>query len=59
MKEQSEVKADPMSIDEMGERPDGQPSGDGTVAEGRIMAEDEIKAFDGDPSCDLILGNDR
>jgi hypothetical protein len=52
-----------LSVDDQGyimaARPDGQPSGDGTVGEGRIMPDDEIKAFDGDPSCDFILGNDR
>jgi hypothetical protein len=52
-----------LSVDDEGyllaARPDGQPSGDGTVGEGRIMAADEIEAFEGDPSCDFILNNNR
>lgn len=46
-----------LSVDNQGyllaARPDGQPSGDGTVGEGRIMPTEEIKIFQNDPSCDF------
>ncbi len=46
-----------LSVDDQGyllaARPDGQPSGDGTVGEGRIMPAEEIKIFQNDPSCDF------
>jgi hypothetical protein len=47
-----------LSVDDQGyllaARPDGQPTGDGTVGEGRIMPVEEVKAFEDDPSCDFI-----
>jgi hypothetical protein len=47
-----------LSLDDQGyllaARPDGQPSGDGTVGEGRIVSDEEIKAYEADPSCDII-----
>jgi hypothetical protein len=52
-----------LSVDDQGylvaARPDGQPHGDGTVGEGRIMSADEINAFEGDPTCEFILNNNR
>jgi hypothetical protein len=35
-------------------RPDGAPSGDGTVGDGRIIPIEEIKAHDSDPTCEII-----
>jgi hypothetical protein len=47
-----------LSVDDQGyllaARPDGQPYGDGTVGEGRIMSDAEVEAFEVDPSCDFI-----
>ncbi len=34
-------------------KPDGLPSGDGTVGEGRIIPIDEIRVYDSDLSCDI------
>jgi hypothetical protein len=50
-----------ISVDEEGfllaSKPDGQPSRDGTVGEGRIMPAEDVKRFEDDPSCDFILNN--
>ena len=50
-----------LSVDNQGillvAKPDGQPSGDGTVGEGRIMPAEEIKHFEDDPSCAYILNH--
>lgn len=52
-----------LSVDDQGyilaARADGQPHGDGTVGEGRIMTAEEIRAFNSDPTCEFILSNNR
>jgi hypothetical protein len=35
-------------------RPDGTPSGDGTVGDGRILSVEEIRAYESDTTCDII-----
>jgi hypothetical protein len=52
-----------LSVDDQGyllaAKPDGQPHGDGTVGEGRIIVAEEIKRFESDLTCEFILSNNR